>query len=61
MKKLLILVISLVVCFFSVTAANNHANDLVAVKAKKIVTVSGTSIDNGTILIKGNKIQTVGQ
>jgi imidazolonepropionase-like amidohydrolase len=60
MKKVLIFVISLPMCFFSVTAADNHTNDLVAVKAKKIVTVSGKSIDNGTILIKGNKIQTVG-
>jgi imidazolonepropionase-like amidohydrolase len=61
MKKLSIVVILLAVCFFSVTAADNHADDLVAIKAKKIVTVSGKSIDNGTILIKGNKIQTVGQ
>jgi len=59
MKKLILLFILLAVfsCSF---AAGAGSDNLIAVKAKKIFTVSGTLIDNGTILIKGDKIQQLG-
>jgi imidazolonepropionase-like amidohydrolase len=59
MKKLIVLFILVAVFSFSVSAGTNPDN-LIAVKAGKIVTVSGTLINNGTILIKGDKIQQIG-
>jgi imidazolonepropionase-like amidohydrolase len=59
MKKLSIFVMLAAVCFFP-AAAGNHSNDLTAIKAKKIVTVSGKPIDNGILLIRGDKILEVG-
>lgn len=59
MKELIVLFISLTVFFFTIAAKNSPGN-FIAIKAKKIVTVSGKPIDNGTILIKGDKIQQLG-
>ena len=55
MKKLLFVIISVCLVFSSTAAAEN----LVAVKAKKAVTVSGEDITDAVILIKGNKIEKV--
>jgi imidazolonepropionase-like amidohydrolase len=59
MKKLIVLFILLAVFSFSFAAGTNPDN-FIAVKAGKIVTVSGPLVNNGTILIKGDKIQQLG-
>lgn len=59
MKKLIILIIVLAAMCVSVSA-QDQADQPIAIKAKKIVTVSGKSIDNGVILVKGGKIEAVG-
>ena len=57
MKKLLLLSFLLFLIISPAAAAEN----LIAVKAKKIVTVSGREIENGVILIRGDKIEKAGQ
>ncbi len=52
-------VVVLIVIFFMLSLAA-AAENLLAIKAKKVVTVSGDDIDNGIILIKGDKIEKVG-
>lgn len=59
MKKLIILFI-LLAAFSFLLAAGTDPDNLIAVKAGKIVTVSGAPVNNGTILIKGDKIQQLG-
>jgi len=59
MKKLIVLFILLVVSSFLI-AAGTSPDNLIAIKAGKIVTVSGTPVNNGIILIKGDKIQQLG-
>ena len=58
MKKIILLFILLAVLFFS--AAGTDKENFIAIKAKKIVTVSGEPITNGIILIKGEKIHQLG-
>lgn len=60
MKRLFVLFIFMVILIPAKARAKNSPGDFIAVKAKKIVTVSGTPINNGTILIKGDKIQQLG-
>src|SRR5437016_1654435 len=38
-----------------------YAQDVIAVKAGKIITVSGATIENGVVLIRGGKIAAVGK
>lgn len=59
MKKLIVLFLSLTVFFPTISAKNNQGTSI-AIKARKIVTVSGNPINNGIILIKGDKIQQLG-
>lgn len=59
MKKTITLIIALTVFCLSVFAME-HSDRSIAIKAKKIVTVSGQSIENGVILVKGSKIAAVG-
>jgi len=51
----LILLLVSMLCFFV------HAENHLAIKAKKIVTVTGEILENGVILIKGEKIEKVGK
>jgi imidazolonepropionase-like amidohydrolase len=55
MKKLGLILLSTILFFFSI-----GADSPLAIKAKKVVTVSGKTFDNGIILIKDKKIQQVG-
>jgi imidazolonepropionase-like amidohydrolase len=57
MKKLLFVLIWVSFVFPSTAAAEN----LAAIKAKKVITVSGEEIANAVILIKGDKIEKVGK
>jgi imidazolonepropionase-like amidohydrolase len=59
MKKLIVLFILSAVFSFSFAAGSNSDN-FIAIKARKIITVSEQIINNGTILIKGDKIQQIG-
>ncbi len=58
MKRFILTALSICLVFAGTITAEEH---LAAVKAKKVITVSGEEIDNGTILIKDDKIEAVGQ
>lgn len=58
MKRILFVLILMPLIFSSTAAASEN---LAAIKAKKVITVTGEDLDNGVILIKGDKIEKVGQ
>lgn len=58
MKRTLFVLIVVPLIFFATATA---AENLAVIKAKKVVTVSGEDVENGIILIKGDKIERVGQ
>jgi imidazolonepropionase-like amidohydrolase len=63
MKGLSLLFISLLFisrAVFCAAPADGGPGQMLAIKAKKIVTVSGRTIENGVILIEGEKIREVG-
>lgn len=62
MKQFLILIISIWFLFsvgFGTENGDSNSNRI-AIKASKIVTVSGNTIENGVILVNGEKIEKVG-
>jgi imidazolonepropionase-like amidohydrolase len=46
---------------FSATTAQAQSGDTIAIKAGKIITISGPVIENGVVLVRGGKIAAVGK
>ncbi|UCE07378.1 MAG: hypothetical protein JSW07_04935, partial [bacterium] len=54
-------IVVLLLFLFSISMANEGVEDLFAIKAARIITVTGGVIENGTIIVKNGIIDAVGK